>query len=127
MNSYSMLDEVWQDVGPSSGQGYVENADLLRSAMPDRPNNAQYYSRPEEKSTTVVQQAPLEDVVIRQPDSGRSAALENKIQELMDTIEHLKSENQNQDRRLKARTNETIMFFLTGAALIFVLDSFAKH
>jgi hypothetical protein len=120
-----MLEEVWQDVGPSTGQRYVENADLLK--QPDRPNNAQYYSRPEEKLTTVVQQAPLEDVVIRQPDSGRTAALENRIQELMDTIEHLKSENQHQDRRLKARTNETIMFFLTGAALIFVLDSFANH
>ena len=120
-----MLEEVWQDVGPSTGHGYVENADLLKPH--DRPVHAQYYSRPEEKSTTVVQQAPLEDVVIRQPDSGRTAALESKIQELMDTIEHLKSENQNQDRRLKARTNETIMFFLTGAALIFVLDSFAKH
>ena len=114
-----MLEEVWPEVAP---QRYVENQDLMKQ-MPDRPNNSQYYTRQEERS---VPQAS-ENVIVSQPDTGRTAILENKIQELMNTIEHLKSENQNQDRRLKARTNEVIMYFLTGAALIFVLDSFAKH
>ena len=108
MPAYSLLDEVWQDVSPGGGFLVVENADLLKPAP--------VVQKAQEPQPAAPVQAQVD----------HAAALRAEVERLTATVERLQRDNDDKDRRLRARHNDTIVFFLTGAALVFVLDSFVR-